>query len=35
MTPRERILATLNHREPDRVPIAQGSSSVTSGTRAA
>jgi uroporphyrinogen decarboxylase len=35
MTPRERILTTLDHREPDRVPIDLGSSIVTSCTRAA
>ena len=35
MTPRERILAALDHREPDRVPIDLGSSIVTSITRAA
>ena len=26
MTPRERVLATLNHKEPDRVPITLGGS---------
>lgn len=30
MTPRERVLAALNHQEPDRVPIALGSSNSTS-----
>jgi uroporphyrinogen decarboxylase len=35
MTPRERILAALDHREPDRVPIDLGSSIVTSITKAA
>ena len=35
MTPRERILAALDHREPDRVPIDLGSSVVTSITKAA
>ena len=35
MTPRERILAALDHRESDRVPIDLGSSIVTSCTRAA
>jgi uroporphyrinogen decarboxylase len=35
MTPRERILAALDHREPDRVPIDLGSTIVTSCTRAA
>ena len=35
MTPRERILAALDHREPDRIPIDLGSSVVTSITKAA
>ncbi len=35
MTPRERILAALDHQEPDRVPIDLGSSVVTSCTKAA
>ena len=35
MTPRERILTALDHREPDRVPIDLGSSIVTSVTKAA
>ena len=35
MTPRQRILAALDHRESDRVPIDLGSSIVTSITRAA
>jgi uroporphyrinogen decarboxylase len=35
MTPRERILSALDHREPDRVPIDLGSTPVTSITRAA
>jgi len=35
MTPRERILAALNHQESDRVPIDLGSSIVTSCTKAA
>ena len=26
MTPRERVIATLNHKEPDRVPISLGGS---------
>lgn len=30
MTPRERVLATLNHEEPDRVPLFLGTSGVTS-----
>ncbi len=30
MTPRERVLATLNHEEPDRVPIILGVSNATS-----
>ena len=29
MTPRERVLATLNHEEPDRVPIVIGASNAT------
>ena len=29
MTPRERVLAAINHREPDRVPIDLGSTIVT------
>jgi uroporphyrinogen decarboxylase len=29
MTPRERVLATINHREPDRVPIVLGVSNAT------
>jgi uroporphyrinogen decarboxylase len=29
MTPRERVLAALNHREPDRVPVDIGQSAVT------
>jgi hypothetical protein len=35
MTPRERILAALDHRESDRAPLDLGSSIVTSITRAA
>jgi uroporphyrinogen decarboxylase len=35
MTPRERVLAALDHREADRVPIDLGSSIVTSITKAA
>ena len=35
MTPRQRILAALDHRESDRIPIDLGSSIVTSITRAA
>ena len=35
MTPRERILAALDHQESDRVPIDLGSSIVTSITKAA
>jgi uroporphyrinogen decarboxylase len=35
MTPRERVLAALDHREPDRVPIDLGSSIVSSITKAA
>jgi uroporphyrinogen decarboxylase len=35
MTPRERILAALEHREPDRVPIDLGATPVTSITRSA
>jgi uroporphyrinogen decarboxylase len=35
MTPRERVLAALSHREPDRVPIDLGSSIVTSITKTA
>ena len=35
MTPRERILAALDHRESDRIPIDMGSSIVTSVTKAA
>mgnify|MGYP001811836835 FL=1 len=35
MTTRESILTTLDHREPDRVPIDMGSSIVTSVTKAA
>jgi uroporphyrinogen decarboxylase len=35
MTPRERILAAINHREPDRVPIDLGATPVTSITKAA
>ena len=30
MTPRERVLAAINHREPDRVPIDVGGGSSTS-----
>lgn len=30
MTPRERVIATINHREPDRVPIIIGTSNTTS-----
>lgn len=29
MTPRERVLATINHREPDRVPIVIGANNTT------
>ena len=29
MTPRERVLATLNHKEPDRVPLDPGGAEVT------
>ena len=35
MTPRERIVAALDHREPDRVPIDLGSTPVTSITKTA
>jgi uroporphyrinogen decarboxylase len=35
MKPRERVLAALNHREPDRVPIDLGASTVTSITKGA
>jgi len=35
MTPRQRILAALNHQESDRIPIDLGSSLVTSITKAA
>ena len=35
MTPRERILAAIDHRETDRIPIDLGSSLVTSITKAA
>jgi len=35
MTPRERILAAIDHRETDRIPIDLGSSIVTSITKAA
>ena len=35
MTPRQRILAALDHRESDRIPIDMGSSLVTSITSAA
>ena len=35
MTPRERILAALDHQESDRIPIDLGSSLVTSCTKAA
>jgi len=35
VTPRERVLTALDHREPDRVPIDLGSSIVTSITKAA
>ena len=35
MTPRERILAALEHQEPDRIPIDLGSTPVTSITKAA
>ena len=35
MTSRERALAALNHREPDRVPIDLGSTIVTTVTRTA
>ncbi len=35
MTPRERILAALDHREPDRIPIDLGSTPVTSITKTA
>ena len=30
MSSRERVLATINHREPDRVPVDLGGSRVTS-----
>ena len=33
MTSRERVLATLNHRQPDRIPIDLGSTIVTSITK--
>jgi len=35
MTPRERILAAIDHREPDRVPIDLGATPVTSITKTA
>ena len=33
MNPRERVIAALNHRQPDRVPIDLGGTIVTSITR--
>ena len=33
MNPRERVLATLEHREPDRIPFDLGSTKVTGITR--
>jgi len=30
LTPRERVLSTINHQEPDRVPIIVGTSNTTS-----
>ena len=35
MTPRERLVASFEHREPDRVPIDLGSTPVTSITKTA